>query len=470
MRRERAGGLEVGEEVQVEVGPVAHGGHCVARHEGRVLFVRHALPGEQVRVRVTSGSAAQRFWRADVVEVLEASPDRVDPPCPWAAPGLCGGCDWQHASLPAQRDLKTAVVREQLDRLGGLEVDVEVEQVPVPGRGDDGLAWRTRVQYAVDASGRAGLHEHRSHRVVGIDRCRIAADDVQALDVPGLRWPGVEGVEAVASGSGERAVVVVPLGRRDPRVSGLPDGTAVVLARPGEKKTVRVRGRAWLSEPVDLPAGQVPFRVSAAGFWQVHPRAAATLADVVHEYAGGARGRDRARPVLRRRAVHRRARRRRSGSPGRWCRWSPTARRSRDARRNLHAHPHVRIEHGRTQTVLDHLRDLRRGRPRRRRGARPAALGRRSRRRRPGRRPRPRAVVYVACDPAALGRDTGLLAERGYRLDALRAFDLFPMTHHVECVARFVRPTRPGDRPGPALGADPHARPRPCSDRLGRRH
>ncbi len=283
-------GLEVGEEVQVEVGPVAHGGHCVARHDGRVLFVRHALPGEQVRVRITSGSVAQRFWRADVVEVLEASPDRVEPPCPWAAPGLCGGCDWQHASLPAQRDLKTAVVREQLDRLGGLEVDVEVEQVPVQGRGDDGLAWRTRVQYAVDASGRAGLHEHRSHRVVGIDRCRIAADDVQALDVPGLRWPGVEGVEAVASGSGERAVVVVPLGRRDPRVAGLPDGTAVVLARPGEKKTVRVRGRAWLSEPVDLPAGQVPFRVSAAGFWQVHPRAAATLAGVVHGYAGAREG------------------------------------------------------------------------------------------------------------------------------------------------------------------------------------
>ena len=438
-------GLEVGEEVQVEVGPVAHGGHCVARHEGKVLFVRHALPGEQVRVRITSGSVAQRFWRADVMEVLEPSPDRVDPPCPWAAPGLCGGCDWQHASLPAQRDLKTAVVREQLDRLGGVEVDVEVEQVPVPGRGDDGLAWRTRVQYAVDASGRAGLHEHRSHRVVGIDRCRIAADDVQALDVPGLRWPGVEGVEAVASGSGERAVVVVPLGRRDPRVSGLPDGTAVVLARPGEKKTVRVRGRAWLSEPVDLPGGEMPFRVSAAGFWQVHPRAAATLADVVHEYAAAREGEtalDLYSGVGLFTAVLAEA----VGTAGTVVSVESDGQAVRDARRNLHAHPHVRIEHGRTQAVLDHLRasgevehaDVVVLDPPRSGAGRAVVdqvVGL-----------RPRAVVYVACDPAALGRDTGLLAERGYRLDALRAFDLFPMTHHVECVARFV----PDPGAGPA--------------------
>ena len=110
----------------------------------------------------------------------------------------------------------------------------------------------------------------------------------------------------------------------------------------------------------------------------------------------------------------------------------------RDARRNLHAHPHARIEHGRTQAVLDHLRAA--GEVERadvvvldppRSGAGRAVVDQVV-------GLRPRAVVYVACDPAALGRDTGLLAERGYRLDALRAFDLFPMTHHVECVARFV--------------------------------
>jgi tRNA/tmRNA/rRNA uracil-C5-methylase (TrmA/RlmC/RlmD family) len=429
--------LEVGDEVEVEVGPAAHGGHCVARYEGRVLFVRHALPGEQVRVRVTSGSAAQRFWRADVVEVLEASPDRVEPPCPWARPGLCGGCDWQHASLPAQRELKAAIVREQLDRLGGVEVDLEVEAVPVPGREDDGLGWRTRVQYAVDASARAGLRQHRSHRVVPIDWCRIATDGVRGLDVPAQPWPGTEAVEAVAAGSGERAVAMVPLGRRAPRVAGLPDGTSVVLARPGDKKPERVRGRTWLAEPVVLPAGEETFRVAVTGFWQVHPAAAATLAGAVHELAGARPG-ETALDLYSGVGLFTSVLAAAVGEQGSVLSVESDGQAVRDAKRNLHEHPQVRIERGRTETVLDHLRVS--GQVERadvvvldppRSGAGRAVVDQLA-------GLQPRVVVYVACDPAALGRDTGLLAERGYRLDAVRAFDLFPMTQHVECVARFV--------------------------------
>src|SRR5688572_21466089 len=144
----------VGQSFEVDVGPVAHGGHCVARHEGRVVFVRHALPGERVRVTVTDGGATSKFWRADATEVLSASADRVEPPCPWAGPGRCGGCDWQHVALAAQRRLKATVVRDQLAHLAGIDRDVVVEEVP----GDDGgLGWRTRVHYAVDSTGRAGL-------------------------------------------------------------------------------------------------------------------------------------------------------------------------------------------------------------------------------------------------------------------------------------------------------------------------
>ncbi len=428
--------LEVGDEVVVEVGPIAHGGHCVARHEGRVLFVRHALPGERVLAKVTGGSAKNRFWRADAVEVLEASPDRVEPPCPWSGPGACGGCDLQHVAVPAQRALKTTVVREQLSRLGGVEVEVEVEAVPVPGRDDDGLGWRTRVQYAVDASARAGLRAHRSHRVVGIDRCLIATAGVQGLDVPARRWPGVEGVQAVASPSGERAVVLVAAGRREPRPAELPDGTSVVVAREGERPA-RVRGRTWLSEPVDLPAGPKSFRVNASGFWQVHPGAASTLAAAVWELAGvrvGERALDLYSGVGLFTAVLAEA----VGPQGSVVSVESDQQAVRDARRNLHAHPHVRIEPGRTEDVLAALH---------RSGEVDAAdvvvldpprIG-------AGKAVveqlvalRPRVIVYVACDPSALGRDTGLLAGLGYRLDALRANDLFPMTHHVECVARFV--------------------------------
>ena len=136
------GASAVGRRLEGVVGPVAHGGHCVLRPEsGPVVFVRHALPGERVVVEVTEGVDGDRFWRGDVVEVLEVSADRVEPPCPVAGPGLCGGCDLQHVALSAQRGLKAAVVREQMQRLAGLTVEVEVE--PVPGA-QVGLRWRPR--------------------------------------------------------------------------------------------------------------------------------------------------------------------------------------------------------------------------------------------------------------------------------------------------------------------------------------
>ena len=113
-----------GRVVELVVGPPAHGGSCVARLDSLVVFVRHALPGERVRARVTEGREGDRFWRADAVEVLEASPDRVTPPCPHAGPGACGGCDWQHASLDGaaaaegDRDRRTAAPG-RWDRPGG---------------------------------------------------------------------------------------------------------------------------------------------------------------------------------------------------------------------------------------------------------------------------------------------------------------------------------------------------------------
>src|SRR5690242_19102979 len=132
--RQARGASRVGERFEAVVGPVAHGGHCVVRldpPEARVVFVRHAIPGERVVVEITEGTEGDRFWRGDAVEVLEASGDRVEPPCPYAGPGKCGGCDFQHVALPRQRELKAAVVREQLERLADTVVHTEVE--PVPG-------------------------------------------------------------------------------------------------------------------------------------------------------------------------------------------------------------------------------------------------------------------------------------------------------------------------------------------------
>ena len=179
------------EVLDLDVSGVAHGGWCVARDsDGRVVFVRHALPGERVRARVTEATAS--FARAEAVEVLRASADRVAPRCPHARPGGCGGCDWQHADLAAQRRFKAEVVREQLRRIAGLDREVTVE--PVAGD-DDGLGWRTRVRFSVGAGGTAGLLAHRSHDVVEVGDCPIAHPLVRARAVTGRDWAPARSVE-----------------------------------------------------------------------------------------------------------------------------------------------------------------------------------------------------------------------------------------------------------------------------------
>jgi tRNA/tmRNA/rRNA uracil-C5-methylase (TrmA/RlmC/RlmD family) len=384
----------------VEVGQVAHGGHCVARHEGRVLFVRHALPGEQVVVRVTDDSH-DRFWRGDAVEIRTASPDRVVPPCPVSGPGLCGGCDFQHVDFEAQRELKRAVVAEQLSRLAGLDWFGVVEAAATPGT-EDGLHWRTRMRYVVDDEGRAGLRAHRSHRIVPLPAggCPIAA--VGTPDVVGRKWSADSELLAADSSTG---------------------GTLI------ENRRV-VRGTRLLVEH----AADRDWSVAADGFWQVHPAAADTLADAVRTGLSPA-AEERAfdlycgvglfAGVL--------------GDAG--CQvWGVEGSRSavERARQNLaDLGGRVRLTAGQVEQVLPRLpaqTDLVVLDPPR------SGAGRKVMQQITARHPR--AVAYVACDPAALARDLATAAAAGYGPTSIRAFDLFPMTHHVECVA-VLEPTLP---------------------------
>jgi tRNA/tmRNA/rRNA uracil-C5-methylase (TrmA/RlmC/RlmD family) len=172
--RDAAPELRVGDEVELEILSVAHGGSCVARHFGRVVFVRYALPGEMVRARIVSATPGS-FARADAVEVLRASPGRVEAPCAHFGPGGCGGCDFQHADAAVQRALKAAVVEEQLRRLGKIERRVEVEQLAGPTFG-----WRTRVRWGVAGppAGSVGPRRYHSHEIVPLSKerpCLIAA-------------------------------------------------------------------------------------------------------------------------------------------------------------------------------------------------------------------------------------------------------------------------------------------------------
>ncbi|WP_370465353.1 TRAM domain-containing protein [Nocardia sp. CS682] len=208
---------------EVRLGPPGHGGFCVGRHEGRVVFVRHGLPGELVRVRVTEDRGGS-FCRADAVEILEPSPDRIPATCPVSGPGGAGCCDFSYATPKAQRALKASVVAEQMRRLAGIEREIVVE--PIAGAGDTTGGWRTRIRLAVDAEGRAGVHRYRRTEVITDLRCpqpvsgaldgvadRLwtpGADLVIAVDGDGVRHiielaPAVEGERRSRSGEWQRA-------------------------------------------------------------------------------------------------------------------------------------------------------------------------------------------------------------------------------------------------------------------------
>jgi tRNA/tmRNA/rRNA uracil-C5-methylase (TrmA/RlmC/RlmD family) len=387
-------------EWELTVGPVGHGGFCVARHEGRVVFVRHALPGERVRVVVTEDRGGA-YCRADVVAVLEPAAGRVPPPCPASGPGGCGGCDFQHADPQVQRQLKAQVVTEQLRRIAGLDVAVTVQELP-----GGALGWRTRTRLAVDETGRPGFRVHRSHTVLPVPACPLAVPG--SLDpVLSRRWrPGGE-LEVVADDSGR---------------------LHVAEQRPGRPPTQhRGTGRvAWHA------AGR-RWELSAHGFWQVHPAAADALAALVKDWAGAPLG-GTAWDLYGGVGLFASVLAGQVGPTGSVTVVESSRRAAADGAAALADLPQVHFVTGRVERTLDHLPghpDVVVLDPPRRGAGREVAAAVADR--------GPARIVHLACDPAALARDIAAYLRCGYRLLAVRALDAFPMTHHVECVAVLAR-------------------------------
>jgi tRNA/tmRNA/rRNA uracil-C5-methylase (TrmA/RlmC/RlmD family) len=454
---------EAAVELVLDVGPVAHGGHCVARHEGRVIFVRHGIPGEKVRALVTDAGESAKFWRADVVEVLAESPDRVDHF--WHAADSArswqhghppvGGAEFGHIALARQRGLKSAVLAEQLQRLAGVErlpgatgqsQDPENLVEPVQGNGPGpvtdatydagtGLGWRTRVGFSVTPAGKLGMHAHRSDQIIAVREMPLASDGINRLRLWDIDFQGIERVEVAAPSNGSRPLVLLaPAPGTSPKrlsavAAQLPGDVSVASLDPLTEEVRQIRGRTWVQESA---AGH-EYRVTGAGFWQIHRDAPGTLVGAVTEflhgggflapgsvvadlYAGAglftaplADAVGESGSVL---SVE--------GAPGT----------SRDARKNLHGAPQVEIQQGRVERIL-------RGKPRNfdalvldppRAGAGKAVVSQLV-------AAEPRAVAYVSCDPASFARDVGYFRQAGWSLAGLRAFDLYPHTHHLETVA-----------------------------------
>ena len=470
----------------LRLGGAAHGGHVVARtDEGRVVFVRGGLPGELVRVRVTDGDPAASFWRGDVTEVLDPAPGRrgahvwadADTAGSWAEGHLpVGGAEFGHASLATQRELKRSVLAEQLAHLAGHEWDGVVQAAP--GETPDGSGWRTRLHLDVAPDGTPGMHPHRSTDLVPVTDMPLATDAIRRLAPWSLRFEGAQRVDVAAPANGQRPLLHVSLRadadehqvealRRQLGAWGEEHGASVTARSADHRRIGTWAGTDEVLESLEVPgtegaaAATLQWRVSPTGFWQIHRSAPATLAQAVLRAAQLQPG-DTVWDLYSGAGLFTAVAARAVGRTGAVFAVEGSPVTSADAAHNLAGDPHVTSVRGDVSRVLTGRGGGRRG------GARGAGSRAASSQRRAGsgapRPPRPdvvvmdppragaakevlaavdqagpRAVVYVACDPAALGRDLGRLRRRGWRVDAVEAFDLYPNTHHVEAVALLRR-------------------------------
>lgn len=371
-------------DIALHLDTPADGGACVGRHEGRVVFTRHGLPGEDVTARVVNESA--RYWRAEAVEIRSVNPQRVPPGCDWFRPGGCGGCAWLHAAPQYQLEVKSRVLADTLARIGGLQWPVRVRAIGPP------VGWRIRLTLHVDGDGRAGLHPAASHEILPIADCPQADPALDIAEILGQRWTPGGTVHVSVSEAGRS--VAWDGGRTGPDVH-----------------VHTVCGREFV-RPVD-------------GFWQSHRDGAKVLTEavkalvapadrIVDLYAGvGLFGltvldaEPRARLTLvegdRQAAAHARA-----NAAGAARVLGIDVRKWRPEKADL--------------VILDPPRA----------GAGPQIVDAVA-------SAHPQQVVYVSCDPATLARDLRLFAGHGYRPDHIEGFDLFPGTAHIETVVRLVR-------------------------------
>ncbi|NJC22146.1 tRNA/tmRNA/rRNA uracil-C5-methylase (TrmA/RlmC/RlmD family) [Arthrobacter pigmenti] len=423
-------------ELELTIGPPAHGGHCVARHEGRVIFVRHALPGEVVKVRLTEYDDDARFWRADATDILRPSGDRVNHPWPLADAVLAGtrgtrpvgGAEFGHMDLAVQRRVKADIFEEQLARLSKVERSVSVEAVP--DESPDGLGWRTRVGFAVDSSGHLAMHGHRSTELVPVADMPLAVPAINGLGLWNVDFTGVDAVEVAAgSGEGEPLVLLTVSGDTLSRTvrslaEGIP-GASVAAWNPESGSLQRLQGRTWVQEIV----GENRFRVTGEGFWQIHRSAPQVLTDAVLDGLQPEPG-QRVADLYAGAGLFTAALADRVGESGMVLSVEGSPAASKDARRNLHGRAHVDIVQGKVEKVLrerrPHLDAVVLDPPR-------AGTGREVVRAITG--AGAKCVLYVSCDPASFARDVSYFADAGWSLDTLRVFDLYPHTHHMESVA-----------------------------------
>lgn len=398
MAKDARASLQVGDKFRVKIEKIAHGGHFIARHEGAVIFVRHAIPDEEVMIEVTSVGSS--FNRGDVIEVISASSDRVSAPCVYAKRDGCGGCDFQHISIERQRALKSDVIKEQFARIAKMDIDIEVKEV------SPALGWRTRFNSITTRNGALGFYAARSHKVIPVDDCRVLVREANYSELSKKRWKGDERLEVSISNTGERTIATA---------NAREDGAAKVIEGP---------------EIAHYKVGSRQLEVSQRSFWQSNAAAPEVLIGAVIENIKPKKG-EHFLDLYGGVGLFTAALIETLGDDCQIDLVEGSKSATSDAARNFSDNHTVKIHTGDVAKILPRFSSadvIILDPPREGAGLevvkQMVAL-------------RPRAILYIACDPAALARDASYLIQEGFAMQSLSSYDLFPMTHHIESIALF---------------------------------
>ena len=387
--------LDIGDIVTLNIESIANGGHFIARHDNQIVFVRHTISGEKANVKITAINS--KFAFGDAIEILKSSKDRVEAPCKYSHPEGCGGCDFQHIKPQAQLDLKRAVIEDQFKRIAKIEVR--------PGliftEPSNGLNWRSRLNLSVSENKNLGLRAFRSNKIIEVDECLIALKEINDSEIFTKKWDHEDNLKI--SYSSESDINISQFGKN-------------------------VSGSNNLREVVN----DNKYEISPQSFWQSHKNAPRLLLEQVIKFANIKKGQKICDlyggvglftlPISKL-----------IGENGEVHLIEVDKTCIEDANKMFKDIQNIFIHHGKVEQKLGSVKKIDTiilDPPKN--GISKQVINQMIEK-------KPKSIVYVSCNPSTLARDSKILLDNNYELSNIVGLDLFPMTHHIECVASFKK-------------------------------
>jgi tRNA/tmRNA/rRNA uracil-C5-methylase (TrmA/RlmC/RlmD family) len=403
--------IKIGDVRKLTIENIGQNGVCISHIDGQVVFIRHGIPSEIVEIKITNIN--KTFLRGDVINVIKPSLDRVIPPCKYYKPGNlgCGGCDFQHINPIRQRLLKSELIREQFLRLCNIDIgkDFIIEEV------SDVINWRTRVSLTTDNNGNVGFLSNRSNNVIPIKDCIVVNQSLLLPSLTNKKWKSNHKIDISGNEFGYKTISTYPIpiisrnNRNIKKIETLIEGNDILYEYVLNKK----------------------IQVSHSSFWQGHKKSPEILSLIVKKLCNANKG-NHILDLYGGVGLFTSSLVDDVGYDGKidLIEISPSS--INNAIYNFKNYSNVNIIKGLVEDVLIKIKsaDIVVLDPPRS-GASKDVVNKII-------KLNPMKIIYVSCDSASLARDSKYLIELGYNLKSLHAFDLFPMTYHVECVALFI--------------------------------